>query len=129
MPDLYMWGIIYCRATAIRVKEEADAIFKYERYRTVLDFASRSVLPPPFSVLNYAFNWLLLCCHKVRPPIQRQKTNHPSNPPAIQRMEQQSNSERSYESYSYWMGLTKEYYRKRAADEKDKKTASDQLNR
>ncbi|GAV05896.1 hypothetical protein RvY_15956 [Ramazzottius varieornatus] len=114
-------------ATAIKVKEEADAIFKYERYRTVLDFASRSALPPPFSVLNYMFNWTVVCCYKMK-RINRQQSKQLINPRPMKLMEQ-SNNKRTYESYSYWMGLTKEYYRKKAVEEKDKKIASDQLNR
>ena len=50
----------------IKVNQEAEYIFKYQRYTTVLDFASRAALPPPLSVVGYLFDWVVTCCIKVR---------------------------------------------------------------
>ncbi|OQV18850.1 putative Protein ced-11 [Hypsibius exemplaris] len=115
-------------ATMIKVKEDAEYIFKYQRYSTVLDFASRSALPPPLSVVGYLFDWIVACCARTKridPGHRKQLTQ----PRSIKLIDRRSAVIRSNESYSYWMGLTKEYYRKKAEEERERKVPAEQLKK
>lgn len=112
----------------IKVKEEADFIFKYQRYRTVLDFASRAALPPPLSILSYIFDGIVACCVKTA-TIDRSHEQRLTGSRTAKWLEKRATEKRSHESYSYWMGLTKEYYRRKENEEREKKVAQDQVAR
>ncbi|OQV11764.1 putative Transient receptor potential cation channel subfamily M member 7 [Hypsibius exemplaris] len=115
-------------ATMIKVKEDSEFIYRYQRYRTVLDFASRSALPPPFSFLSYSFDWVIVCCVKTQ-GLGKQKEKILVGPRTVKLLENHAPAKRSYESYSYWMGLTKEYYRRKEREERAKNIAQDQVSR
>ena len=112
----------------IKVNQEAEYIFKYQRYTTVLDFASRAALPPPLSVVGYLFDWVVTCCIKVRERGgDHTRLVNLTRPRSVKQMDRGNDDARSSEFYSYWMGLTKEYYRKKAREEKQKRPPVEKL--
>ncbi|XP_055345657.1 transient receptor potential cation channel subfamily M member 1-like isoform X2 [Paramacrobiotus metropolitanus] len=115
-------------ATMIKVKEDAEHIFKYERYGTVLDFASRPALPPPLTFFNYLFNGTVLVMSKFNRMNDRQKANL-TTLRMVKLIEKKAAEKRSTNSYSYWMGLTKEYYRKKVKEDKEKKAMQENITR
>ena len=110
----------------IKVKEDAEYIFKYQRYSTVLDFASRNALPPPLSVFGYIFDWIAACYVKAN-KIDVNRRNNLMNPRSIKLINKHSSVVRSNEAYSYWKGLTKEFYRKKTDTEREKRIPITQM--
>ncbi|XP_055345024.1 transient receptor potential cation channel subfamily M member 2-like [Paramacrobiotus metropolitanus] len=111
--------------TLMKVKEEADYIWKFQRYGIILDFASRPALPPPFSVLSYAFSFFVMCCGKIK-GMNDERVRGLTKRRDI-RLKHQKSHKNSETTYNYWMGLTKEYYRVKAQEEKDKRISKDQF--
>ena len=113
-------------ATAIKVKEETDYIYKFDRYQTVLDFASRPAMPPPVSVLNYLLNAILACCAPIKHWNSEKKRNVTAYR-AVKLIERRNPDKYLEETYSYWMNLSKDYFRKKQNEERTKKLAQEQF--
>lgn len=112
----------------IKVKEDADFIFKYQRYDTVLDFAARPALPPPLTIFNYFFNWLVLLISQFK-KMEKSKKETLTTSRMVKLIQRKAPDNRSTGSYSYWMTMTKEYYRKKAKEDREKKALQDQTTR
>ncbi|XP_055345072.1 transient receptor potential cation channel subfamily M member-like 2 isoform X2 [Paramacrobiotus metropolitanus] len=85
--------------TLTAIKAEADAIWKYQRYLLIMQFASRPTLPPPFAMFGYMYRLVKSILHRKRnTPFEGDDYG------ANTFMYDQS------EYYNYWTNLTKDYF-------------------
>ena len=50
--DTTVWFFLYSNTNA-KVQEEAEAIWKFQKYSLILDFEEKLILPPPLNFLSY----------------------------------------------------------------------------
>lgn len=98
-------------ATANRLSNQTDAIWKYQRYILITDFANRAPLPPPLILFYYEYvvvKWIIsrtmgLCQKKKRSQGVMMKK-----------------SRFGVQEYNYWQALAKEYSEREEKKEDDK---------
>ncbi|XP_037570265.1 LOW QUALITY PROTEIN: transient receptor potential channel-like [Dermacentor silvarum] len=99
--------------TAQKIESASDDIWKFQRYKLVVDFMNRLCLPPPLNVFSYIiallqFLWRLLTCHFCR-------TTHQLDGHAELVKSQLRLSEKDY---NYWKHLASQYSQ-RQSEERD----------
>ncbi|XP_055337468.1 transient receptor potential cation channel subfamily M member 3-like isoform X2 [Paramacrobiotus metropolitanus] len=103
-------------ATQLRYESEADAIWKFERYSVVMEFATRPAVSPPFSILYYIF-------YAVRRLIRfiRQKCVRSDSPKRMKSVQMKARRAVRHDDFHYWKGLVREYFRE---EERNKREAA-----
>ncbi|XP_023240584.1 protein ced-11-like, partial [Centruroides sculpturatus] len=109
-------------ATASKLQMETDAIWKFQRYQLVVDFANRSCLPPPLCVISYIyiiFKWVLKCLTCAFCQKQDQV-----DALCVKAEDKSSLSEKDY---NYWRQLAQDYLSKEEEKDRDKDKLSKQM--
>ncbi|OQV20964.1 putative Transient receptor potential cation channel subfamily M member 6 [Hypsibius exemplaris] len=84
----------------IAAARQGPAVWKYHRCRIILDYATRTSLPPPFYALGYIYKMIRYC---MKP--KGSKGSHLSSGVAT------TGGNDSGDSFTYWKGLALEYFR------------------
>uniref|UniRef100_A0A1W7RAU8 Protein ced-11 n=1 Tax=Hadrurus spadix TaxID=141984 RepID=A0A1W7RAU8_9SCOR len=120
---LIMMTLLYAlfSATASKLQTEVDAIWKFQRYQLIVDFAACLRLPAPLNIFSYILivgRWLLKCSTcKIC-----QRTDETDSP----LMAPQSKGQRlSEKDYNYWRQLAQDYSKK----EQEKESESNMLKK
>ncbi|XP_067129859.1 transient receptor potential cation channel subfamily M member-like 2 isoform X1 [Centruroides vittatus] len=121
---LIMMTLLYAlfSATASKLQTEVDAIWKFQRYQLIVDFAACLRLPAPLNVFSYVlivFHWIIKCstckvCKKAETT-----DNLTAPPPKNQRL--------SEKDYNYWRQLAQEYSKNQAEKESEKNYQKKQM--
>ena len=103
-------------ATASRLAAETDAIWKYQRYILVVDFANRLPLPPPLSIFCYIYfilKWIYKCisCRYLIQACKKksQKAKKIDSTAFTDSPDSEHNMKMSKEDYNFWKDLAREY--------------------
>lgn len=102
-------------ATASKLQLETDAIWKFQRYQLVVDFANRSCLPPPLCVIGYlyiAVQWIIKC---ITCAFCRKQDQVDSKYVGVE-----DKSSFPEKDYNYWRQLAQDYLSKEEEKEQDK---------
>ncbi|XP_042900024.1 transient receptor potential cation channel subfamily M member-like 2 isoform X2 [Parasteatoda tepidariorum] len=110
-------------ATASKLQSETDAIWKFQRYQLVVDFANRLRLPPPLSIFSYVitvFTWLYKCflCRFCRSRDEIDKNAFFDS----------SKGRLSERDYNYWRQLAQEYSKQKSEEEIEKQITKKQMD-
>nr|XP_037275704.1 LOW QUALITY PROTEIN: transient receptor potential cation channel subfamily M member 1-like [Rhipicephalus microplus] len=92
--------------TVAEVTPQADAVWKFQRYELVMDFAMRRCLPPPLNAIAYVWCVLFAIFKACRRAIRRKKRHLPVYPLAKDVSKGQKLSELDYH---YWKQKALEY--------------------
>ncbi|XP_076347471.1 transient receptor potential cation channel subfamily M member-like 2 isoform X4 [Tachypleus tridentatus] len=97
-------------ATASKIQDETDAIWKFQRYQLVVDFANRLRLPAPLSIFSYLAGlgeWIYrgLCCIMCR------KSSDTTDKPEGGLFGKDLLGLLQDKDYNYWKELAQEYCR------------------
>ncbi|KAH8024833.1 hypothetical protein HPB51_001466 [Rhipicephalus microplus] len=108
--------------TAQKIESASDDIWKFQRYKLVVDFMNRLCLPPPLNVFSYIiaflqFLWRLLTCHFCR--TTHQLDGHPELAKSQLRL--------SEKDYNYWKHLASQYSQRKSEEREFEEKKKKQL--
>uniref|UniRef100_T1IZ08 Uncharacterized protein n=1 Tax=Strigamia maritima TaxID=126957 RepID=T1IZ08_STRMM len=109
--------------TQMEQAADADAIWKYQRYRLVFDFDTRLRLPPPLTIFSYIL-MLLHCVYKCCFCKGCQKESHETH-------HDDGTEHRKFKAsdFNYWRIMATEYFRQLEETEKKKLIEKEQLEK
>ncbi|XP_074597217.1 transient receptor potential cation channel subfamily M member-like 2 isoform X2 [Brevipalpus obovatus] len=127
---LIMLTLLYAlfAATASRLQAETDAIWKYQRYILVVDFANRLPLPSPLNIFCFAYyiiQWLCRCvsCYYCVKTFRffGDKIVHKRDGTFNEQEDSKYMMKLSEDDYNFWRHLAKQYAFKqdKISEEKD----------
>ncbi|UYV68963.1 TRPM [Cordylochernes scorpioides] len=109
-------------ATASKVQAETDAIWKFQRYQLVIDFANRPRLPPPLSIFSFFYLgfWSVWQCCTWRPARDNVELPQDATGATIEPVDASGGARLSERDYNYWRHLAQDYVARQETEEKDK---------
>ncbi|KAM7305884.1 protein ced-11-like [Ixodes scapularis] len=106
---IYLEALKQVSNTAADLKPESDAIWKFQCYQLVMDFAMRRCLPPPLNVFAYLWLGTASLVRLARNAISQGRFVQKEQPPLIIMMDAMKGQRLSDRDYHYWRQKALEY--------------------